>query len=79
VSGQLTILSQVVGEDEIHSHILKTNDIMTHEPNIIHALIADEDTVFLAMADGVRGGDDYENDTFRIEVPLQDLYTGGVN
>src|SRR3989344_8201222 len=71
VSGQLTMLSQIVGETKIEKHVLRPGDIMTHGPNEAHALIADEDTVFLAFADGVRGGDDYERDTYRLDVPLQ--------
>ena len=71
VSGQLTMLSQKVGEREIMKHVLGPNDLMIHEPNEAHTLIADEDTVFLAFADGLRGGKDYEKDTFRLDVPLQ--------
>lgn len=71
VSGQLTMLSQKNGEKKIYKHTLKTNDIMIHKPKEIHTLIADKDTIFLAFADGVRGGKDYEKDTFRIEVGLE--------
>jgi len=70
VSGQLTMLSQKVGETEIEKHIMHEGDLMTHEPNEAHTLIADEDTVFLAFADGLRGGENYEKDTFRLEQPL---------
>jgi quercetin dioxygenase-like cupin family protein len=72
VSGQLTMLSQKVGETAIEKHVLQPGDLMTHGPNEAHALIADEDTVFLAFADGLRGGEDYEKDTIRLETPLQD-------
>ena len=71
VSGQLTMLSQIVGETAIEKHVLRDGDLMTHGPNEAHALIADEDTLFLAFADGLRGGEDYEKDTFRLDVPLQ--------
>ncbi|MFA5935784.1 MAG: cupin domain-containing protein [Patescibacteria group bacterium] len=75
VSGQLTMLSQNVGETTIEKHVLRPGDMMTHGPNEAHTLIADEDTVFLAFADGLRGGEEYEKDTFRLEVPLQDQLT----
>ncbi|MEK7116488.1 MAG: cupin domain-containing protein [Patescibacteria group bacterium] len=71
VSGQLTMLSKTVGEATIETHVLREGDLMVHTPNEAHTLIADEDTVFLAFADGVRGGEEYEKDTFRLEVPLQ--------
>ncbi|MFH1077814.1 MAG: cupin domain-containing protein [Patescibacteria group bacterium] len=73
VSGQLTMLSQKVGETAIEKHVLREGDMMTHGPNEAHAMTADEDTTFLAFADGLRGGEDYEKDTFRLDVPLQDL------
>lgn len=71
VSGQLTMLSQKVGQKKIYKHVLSANDMMIHKPLEIHALIADKDTIFLAFADGVRGGKDYEKDTYRIEIPLE--------
>ena len=77
VSGQLTMLSQKVGETAIEKHVFREGDVMTHEPNEAHALIADEDTVFLAFADGLRGGADYEQDTIRLETPLQDQLAAG--
>lgn len=71
VSGQLTMLSQKVGETTVEKHILREGDIMIHAPNEAHTLVADEDTIFLAFVDGLRGGEDYEKDTYRLEIPLQ--------
>jgi hypothetical protein len=36
-----------------------------------HTLIADKDTVFITFVDGVRGGKNYEKDTFRLEKLLK--------
>lgn len=74
VSGQLTILSQKVGEKKIEKCVLKPNDLIVHSPGETHALIADKDTFFLAFADGVRGGANYEKDTYRLKVPLEKIY-----
>jgi len=71
VSGQLTMLSQKVGQKKVCKHVLKPNDLMIHGPNEAHALIADKDTIFLAFADGLRGGKNYEKDTFRLSAPLK--------
>jgi|SRR3989339_197516 len=76
VSGQLTMLSQKVDGGEIEKNILEPNDLMVHFPMESHALIADKDTFFLAFVDGVRGGDNYEKDTYRLEVPLEKKYKG---
>lgn len=70
VSGQLTMLSQKVGEQKVEKHILREGDLMTHDPMEAHAMTADEDTLFLAFADGLRGGEDYEKDTIRLDKPL---------
>ena len=71
ISGQLTILSQKVGQKKIFKHVLSPGDIMRHDPYEIHTLIADKDTIFLAFADGTRGGKDYESDTYRINSSLK--------
>ena len=55
-----------------YSDILRPNDLMIHSPKEAHTLIADEDTIFLALAEGVRGGKNYEKDTFRLSDPLTD-------
>ena len=70
ISGKMTILTQKFGENAITKSILQPYDLMTHEPYEIHTFIAEEDTVFLAFADGLRGGEDYEKDTYRVEKPL---------
>lgn len=72
VSGQLTMLSQRVGQKRIFKHVLRPGDLMTHKSMEIHTLIADKDTVFLAFAEGVRGGKDYERDTYRVSPLLQE-------
>lgn len=71
VSGQLTVLSQKIGSTKIEKHILKPNDLLRHDPMEAHTLIANKDTVFIAFVDGLRGGSDYEKDTFRLEKPLK--------
>lgn len=43
-------------------------DVITSDKSEIHALkIGNEGCVFLAFTEGVRGGDDYESDTYRVE------------
>lgn len=67
VSGKLTVLTKKIGEEKVKKSILLPNDLMVHEPNEIHTLIADEDTIFLAFVNGSRGGENYEKDTFKVE------------
>ena len=74
VSGQLTVLTQQFGKKKVSRTILKPNDLIIHQPLECHAIIANKDTVFFAFADGLRGGKNYEKDTYRLEVPLERLW-----
>lgn len=64
VSGMLETYSRVDGE--LSLVIMKPGDLMTHEPGEEHAYRASSDVVFLAFAEGLRKGDDYEKDTVRV-------------
>jgi quercetin dioxygenase-like cupin family protein len=59
VTGRLTVLTQKPGETKIERVVLNPGDLMMHEPGEVHALIADEETIFLAFAEGLRQGEDY--------------------
>ena len=49
-------------------HVALVGDLVTSPPNEIHALrIGEFGCEFLAFTSGVRGGSDYESDTFRVE------------
>jgi dTDP-4-dehydrorhamnose 3,5-epimerase-like enzyme len=72
VSGQIRILSQKVGEEKITEAILNANDLIVHQPSEAHTMIALEDTIFVTFAKGLRGGEQYESDTFRLVKPLQE-------
>ena len=47
--------------------IVKKNDLITHKPFIAHAFKAKTKSKMLAFADGLRGGKNYEKDTFRLK------------
>jgi hypothetical protein len=50
--------------------IMGPNDLILSVPHERHAFEALEDTTFLVLTRGPRGGEDYEKDTFRLDVPL---------
>ena len=50
--------------------ILKKFDYLITKPKEIHAYKFIEDTEMIVFSKGLRGGRDYEKDTFRIENPL---------
>jgi dTDP-4-dehydrorhamnose 3,5-epimerase-like enzyme len=48
--------------------VAKVGDIVSTPPNEIHALVIREDgNQFIVFSEGVRGGMDYESDTFRVD------------
>jgi hypothetical protein len=72
LSGKLRALSQLPGQS-VQAAILNPGDLIENVPNESHALIALEDSSFLVLTSGVRGGQNYENDTFRLDQPLSSL------
>ena len=50
--------------------LLKEGDIVTTLPFEIHTLLFPEDNEFVVFSSGLRGGKDYEGDTYRVE-PLE--------
>jgi quercetin dioxygenase-like cupin family protein len=72
LTGKLRALTQMPG-GKVESGLLNPGDMITNEPNESHALIALEDSTFLVLTAGERGGKNYENDTYRLEIPLSAL------
>ena len=50
--------------------ILKVGDLVATSKNESHAIKAIKDSEFLVFTQGPRGGKEYENDTFRLKIPL---------
>lgn len=80
VEGRMVV---VAGKDEnsLESDIMVSGEMVTHDPSEVHAYYAIEDCKILAMTEGVRGGKDYENDTYRLSKPIltENNYTEYVN
>jgi len=55
-------------QDEPKMYLAKKGDLITTPPFEIHALkITEEGNEFIVFSQGVRGGKDYESDTYRVE------------
>ena len=52
--------------------VLEVGDLIKNPPFEQHALTALEDSEFLVLTAGLRGGKDYEKDTYRLTKPMQD-------
>lgn len=73
VSGKMRVLGQKIGESDIHDIIWNQGEVIDWDVNEVHEFIALEDSVFITFVNGVRGGDNFEKDTFRVDVPLHEL------
>ena len=56
--------------NNIKKCIIEEGFLVTHKPFEAHAFKSIGDSVILAFACGLRGGDQYENDVFRLKIPL---------
>jgi quercetin dioxygenase-like cupin family protein len=70
MEGKLKALSQMSGEP-VSTAVLGKGDLIVNVPHESHAFEALEDTTFLVFTRGPRGGENYEDDTFRLKIPLQ--------
>ena len=75
ISGKMILLSCKVDNNgkligKIKKELIKPNFLITHKPFHAHAFKASTSSIFLAFADGIRGGKNYENDTFRLDKKL---------
>ena len=66
--GSLEYWHKPLGSDEkSECIILNEGDFITTPPNEIHALKIIEKNEFIVFTEGIRGGKDYEEDTFRLK------------
>ena len=69
LSGTLTYYSRAVDSyDPAQTFVAGHGDMIISEPGEIHAMRTGEHgCTFLAFAEGPRGGEDYESDTYRVD------------
>jgi mannose-6-phosphate isomerase-like protein (cupin superfamily) len=75
IDGELLMATRVVDQNgepagEIEQTVIGPGDLVTHPPLHAHAFRALKASSILAFADGVRGGNDYESDVFRLKDSL---------
>ena len=58
-------------ESATKSVVVNEGELVTTPPFEIHALEMLEDNIFFVFSEGLRGGDDYEKDTFRVTPALK--------
>lgn len=68
LSGKIELIAKKNGKKR--KIVLKKGDLVMTDKNEAHAVKALTDSTFLVFTQGPRGGTEYENDTFRLNVPL---------
>ncbi len=69
LSGSIKIVTQLPNQEKVET-LMNSGDFVVTVPNENHALTAVEQSELLVLTKGPRGGDNYENDTFRLNTPL---------
>ncbi|OGY97951.1 MAG: hypothetical protein A2855_01635 [Candidatus Liptonbacteria bacterium RIFCSPHIGHO2_01_FULL_57_28] len=69
LSGRMTYATQKPGQSVETKEVVE-GDLTANPPLESHAFKAIEPSVILQLSKGPRQGDNYENDTFRLETPL---------
>ncbi|HUO50628.1 MAG TPA: cupin domain-containing protein [Candidatus Paceibacterota bacterium] len=70
LSGRMLCVSKDMKNGKKTRRVLKEGDLAFHPANEAHAFKALEKSTFLSLTKGPRKGNDFEKDTFRLEVPL---------
>ncbi len=75
IDGEILMATRLVDQNgepagEVEQVVLGPGDLVTHPPLHAHAFRAIKASTILAFADGIRGGDDYESDVFRLKTSL---------
>lgn len=73
LSGTLRYYASDLNRTQLVRHDAVAGDMIISEPREIHAMKAGSDgCVFIAFAEGPRGGEDYEKDTIRVDSIVND-------
>ena len=64
--GKLRYWYKPIGEgSKVENIIVEEGYLVTSEPNEVHSLEILGESEFIVFSEGLRGGEDYEKDTFR--------------
>ena len=69
LEGHMRVVARMPG-DEPSEVVLGPGDLIVNVPLEHHAFESLDDSSMLVLTQGPRGGENYENDTFRLDVPL---------
>ena len=69
LEGSILVASKFEGKN-LEKKILKVGSLLFNEANEWHAIKSLEDSKLLILTRGLRGGKDYESETYKLDEPL---------
>ena len=69
LEGKILVASQIKGK-KVKKEILESGSMLFNEASESHAIKSLEDSKLLILTRGLRGGKNYESDTFKLDEPL---------
>ncbi len=69
LEGKILVASQISGND-VKKEILEPGALLFNEAHESHAIKSLEDSTLLILTRGLRGGKNYETDTYKLDKPL---------
>ena len=60
-------------DESIVEVVVQPGDLISHDQLEAHCFEAIEDSLFLVLSSGLRTGKDYEKDTYRLNIPLEEF------
>ena len=72
MKGSLRYYYQMLNNDQspVKSIVINEGELVTTPPLEVHAIEILESNIFIVFSEGLRGGKDYEKDTFRVSTSL---------
>ena len=74
ISGKFAMYGMKKGSKKIERFVVTKNDVTHWDKGEAHEFETLEDGVFLSFVKGPRGGNNYEKDTFRLQIPLHEQF-----
>ncbi len=78
LTGRMQVYRMAADGSLIETFEVGEGSVIYWEKSEAHEFVALEDCTFLSFVKGPRGGEDYEEDTYRLEVPLHQQYEKGI-
>ena len=72
LNGKMKCAAKKINEPLVEV-VVESGDLISHEAYEAHNFEAIEDTLLLVLSSGLRSGDDYEKDTYRLKTPISDF------